>query len=185
VTLIHHYREATMNEASTKTRHARAGRPAAGALALLLGLACGQGAPGSEEVDAARSTTTADPAAAPATAGEVDPCELVTTAEWIEATGYDDVQADRSARDTCDILSDALVGVVGSVTLAEPAMLDFMRGRSGDASPVTDLGDEAIRTNRGTLVRVGDDVVWVMVNPSVEDHASISESLARLAVARL
>lgn len=174
-----------MNEASRMTCHARAGRSAAGALALLLALACGQGGPGSREADAARSATTADPAAPPAAAGEVDPCDLVTTAEWIEATGYDDLRADRSARDTCDLLSDTLWGVVGSVTLAEPAMLDFMRGRSGEVAPVNDLGDEAIRTGRGTFVRLDDEVVWVMVNPSVEDHAGISETLARLAVARL
>jgi hypothetical protein len=170
-----------MDERSPRNRLSRGLRTAALALCVLPILACGGAASEGEET---ASGTAAPPA--PAAGGVTDPCELVTAAEWIEATGYEDLQTDRSAHDTCDLLSDTLWGVVGSVNITNPNFLEYMRGRAdGEAVPVAGLGDEAITSGQGTIVRLGDRVVWAMVNPAVEDHVRISTALARLAVSRL
>jgi hypothetical protein len=119
--------------------------------------------------------------AAPA---EIDPCSLIPVSEWIARTGYEDIEVDRSARDTCDYLSDEMFGVVGSVVLPIRALLDNPPGIAGEPERLSGLGDEAILIRGGPVVRKGDRVLWVTVHPSVPNQREVSLELARIALER-
>ena len=122
---------------------------------------------------------------APAEAARPDPCQLLTVDEWEAATGYTDIEPDRSARDVCDLLSDDMFGVVGSVSLVDGAFLAYMERTTENAARVTGVGDEAIAIPLGIVARRGDHVVYLMVNPQIEDQARIAHDLMAKALARL
>lgn len=143
------------------------------ALGIVLLTGCGAADAGS---DAATETA---PSAASAPS---DPCSLVPVAEWVERTGYTDIESDRSAGNTCDYLSDDLFGVVGSVILPGRAMMENPPKMAGETEPIEDLGDEAFWLAMGPIVRVGDTVIWITVNPQVEGQRDVGIALARIAI---
>jgi hypothetical protein len=150
---------------------------------LLLASACGPGEP-DPELAGTGADGPAPAEAAPVAAktpADSDPCALVPVAEWEAATGYTDVRADRSSADVCDFLSDDLWGVVGSVGLHDRAFLDYVVRRADDPTPLSGLGDQAVALPLGVVFRVGERVVFVMVNPSVEGQPEIARAIARLA----
>jgi hypothetical protein len=145
-------------------------------LGIVLLTGCGAADAGS---DAATET---GPSAASAAAAPSDPCSLVPVAEWVERTGYTDIQTDRSAGNTCDYLSDDLFGVVGSVILPGRAMMENPPAMAGATEAIEGLGDEAIWLSMGPIFRVGDTVIWITVNPQVEGQRDVGIALARIAI---
>lgn len=142
-------------------------------LLLCLG-ACGDGA------QPRGAETSASSAAEP-----LDPCALIPVEEWASRTGLTDIEIDRSARDTCDYLSDDLPGVVGSVVLPVRGFMDHPPSIAGEPEPLAGLGDEARWLRLGPVVRKGEQTVWVTVNPSMHNQREIALALARRAVAGL
>jgi hypothetical protein len=112
-----------------------------------------------------------------------DPCSLIPISEWERQTGYTDIRADRSDNNTCDMLSDDLWGVVGSVIFPGRAMFEHPPAMAGETESIADLGDEAFWLSLGPIVRTGEQFIWITVNPKVDDQRRVALDLARTAVA--
>lgn len=162
--------------------HARRYLHAIALLPLTILLSTGCGAADAEPDSTAGSPAPAEAAATPAPS---DPCSLVPVAEWVELTGYTDIETDRSAGNTCDYLSDDMFGVVGSVILPGRALMENPPAIAGETDPIADLGDEAFWMSMGPIVRVGDTVIWITVNPKVENQREVGIALARIAIDRI
>lgn len=148
-------------------------------LTLLAVAGCGTDKPDRDPASDADESTPATTARA-----DLDPCALILVSEWEAATDYEDIEADRSAPDTCDFLSDTLWGVVGTVSLQNREFLAYMARRS-ETSPLSGLGDEAVTMPLGLVFRTGERVVMLTVNPSVTNQAEVAQDLASIALGRL
>jgi hypothetical protein len=152
---------------------------------LALVLTVGGCAPEAGDAAPDLDVSAASPVPNSAATADRDPCSLVAVDEWLARTEYTDIVADRNGRDSCDFLSDDFYGVVGSVSIYDRAFMEYTAGRSDESAPVPGLGDEAFTIPLGVLFRVDEQVVFVMVNPGIDDHARVALELARIAHGRL